>query len=490
MKLYHNAKFYALNSDNDIYQAILVENGVIRKCYKQTPHMTNIEKIDLKGSTVFPGFIDSHTHSFEGGLYSMGADLQNATSLEEVYELIDASPVLGKYKFAFGLDENRLKEKRFPTKSELDKVVPNNPLLLRRIDGHSCVVNSKALTIIDFPHKLPNNFNGLLNKENNDIAAHTFHNTLDAEAILEAYKAANDIAVRSGLTTVHTMIGDAQNSFNHFPLIQDNLSKFDINFVLYPQFFNVEKALARNSKRIGGCILADGSFGSHTAALSSPYTDDSSCLGNLYQTDEFWDDFVWEAHRNNLQVGVHCIGDSAIDQIVNAYVKAQKRDPKDLKHQIIHNELMSDETLSKMSEYNISAVMQPSFDKLWGGEEQFYAKVLGKERAMQTNRFKTILDSGVLLAGSSDWYITTLNILEQLEAAISHHNKQERLSIGEAIKIYTTNAATLENVTNKGFIAPDFKADMSILKLDPFLEKSFSNNEIVGVVISGKIFYV
>ena len=187
---------------------------------------------------------------------------------------------------------------------------------------------------------------------------------------------------------------------------------------------------------------------------------------------------------------MHCIGDSAIDQIVNAYVKAQKRDPKDLKHQIIHNELMSDESLSKMSEYNISAVMQPSFDKLWGGEEQFYAKVLGKKRAMQTNRFKTILNSGVFLAGSSDWYITTLNVLEQLEAAISHHNKQERLSIGEAIKIYTTNAATLENVTNKGFIATDYKADMSILKLDPFLEKSFSNNEIVGVVIAGKIFYV
>lgn len=484
MKLFHNARFYSLNASNDVYEAVLVEDGVVKSCLKETPQIADVEKIDLQGCVVFPGFTDSHTHSFEGGLYSMGADLQEATSLQEVYELIDASPVLGNYKFAFGLDENRLQEKRFPTMQELDKVVPNNPLLLRRVDGHSCVINTKALDIIKFPHQLPHDFKGLLTKENNDVAAHTFHNTLTDKAILTAYQAANDIAIKSGLTTVHTMIGDAQDSYNHFPLIQDNLNKFALDFVLYPQFFDVKKAVERGSPRIGGCILADGSFGSHTAALYSSYKDNST-TGTLYQSDQFWDDFVWEAHCNNLQVGVHCIGDRAIDQIVNAYVKSQQRESKDLKHQIIHNELMSDEALAKMVEFNISAVMQPLFDKLWGGDKQFYAQVLGKERAKKTNRFKSILQSGVLLAGSSDWYITTLNILEQLQAAISIHNREERLSVAEAIKIYTTNAAILEGAYDKGLIAPNYKANFSILKFDPFISNSFLNNEIVGVVIAG-----
>ncbi len=490
MKLYYNAKFYSMDYDNSIYKAVLVNEGLIEDCFTSIPIIPGAEKIDLHGATVFPGFTDSHTHSFEGGLYSMGADLQEASSLAEVFELIDNSPLIGNYKFAYGLDENKLQEKRFPTIQELDGVVPNNPLLLRRIDGHSCVINSHALSIINFPKPLDKNFSGLLTKEYNDIAAHTFHNTLADEAIIEAYLAADKIAQKSGLTSVHTMIGDAQYSFNHFPLIQDNLSRFTTNFVLYPQFFDVDKAIESGSRRIGGCILADGSFGSHTAALTQSYSDKQNCFGSLYQNDEFWESFIWDAHKNNLQVGVHCIGDKAIAQIVNAYVKAQEREPKKLRHQIIHNELMSDESLKLMQKNNISAVMQPTFDRLWGGNNQFYAEVLGVDRALKTNRLKTIYDSGVLLAGSSDWYITSLNILEQLQAAISHHNPLERLSVNEAIMIYTRNSAKLEGVENKGMIAKNFIANMTILRDDPFVNNSFLDNKVLSVINLGDLFNV
>lgn len=490
MKLYFNAKFYAMDETDNTYKAILVNNDTIEECFENVPKLSDVEKIDLQGATVFPGFADSHTHSFEGGLYSMGADLQEANSLSEVFELIDNSPVIGDYKFAYGLDENRLKERRFPTLQELDKIVPMNPLLLRRIDGHSCVINSQALSIIKFPKPLEKDFSGLLRREYNDIAAHTFHNTLTDEAIIDAYLAADKIAQKSGLTTVHTMIGDAQYSYNHFPLIQDKLARFSTNFVLYPQFFDVKKALERGSKRIGGCILADGSFGSHTAALTQPYTDAPNSYGNLYQEDVFWESFVMDAHKNNLQVGVHCIGDKAIAQIVNAYVKAQKKEPKDLKHQIIHNELMSDESLLLMKEYNISAVMQPMFDQLWGGDNQFYAEVLGIERASQTNRLKTIVNSGVLLAGSSDWYITTLNVLEQLQAAISHHNQAERLSVKEAIRVYTRNASVLEGVENKGIIAKRYLANMTVLQNDPIIRNSFLDNKVVSIISLGKLINV
>lgn len=491
MKLLYKAKFYALDRDNSVYSAVLIDDsGIILETYKESPTdiASNIEKIDLGNSYVFPGFTDAHTHSFEGGLYNMCADLQAATSIAEVLELISASPVIGNYKFAFGLDENSLKEGRFPTREELDRVVPNNPLLLRRVDGHSCVVNSRALDIINLPHSLPSNFTGLLRKEDNDIAAHTFHNTLTDEAILRAYHSANDHAIKSGLTSVHTMIGDAQYNFNHYPLIQDNLDNFDIHYELYPQSFNIEQALSRNATRIGGCILADGSLGSHTAAISVPYLDAPDCRGNLYQTDKFWQDYVWEAHKNNLQVGVHCIGDRAIEQVVDAYVLAQKREPKDLKHMIIHNEMMSDATLEKMKTYNIAATMQPTFDRLWGGKEQFYAEVLGVERSLNMNRFKSIWDSGVLLTGSSDWYVTTLNVLEQMQAAISHHNPAERLSIEEALRIYTNTPAILAHDKSRGYIAKGMRSEFTVLEKDPFKENNFSSNKIKSVIIGTKIF--
>ncbi len=490
MKLYYNAKFFSMDEEGNVYQAILINKDTIQECYFDTPKLDGVEKIDLEGASVFPGFTDSHTHSFEGGLYSLGADLHQANSLADVFEIIKESPVIGNYKFAFGLDENQLKEKRFPSISELDKVEADHPLLLRRVDGHSCVINSKALSLINFPYSLPGDFNGLLTKELNDVAAHTFHNTLTDEAILQAYQAADKIASKSGLTCVHTMIGDAQYSYNHFPLIKDNLGNFTTDFVIYPQFFDVEKALDIGSKRIGGCILADGSFGSHTAALNQAYTDDPKAYGSLYQTDEFWDNFVWKAHQNNLQVGVHCIGDKAIAQIVGAYAKAQARQEKDLKHQIIHNELMSDQSLALMKKYNISAVMQPMFDRLWGGDNLFYSKVLGLERTRKTNRFKTIFDSGVLLAGSSDWYITSLNILEQLQAAIDHHNVKERLSLKEAIQIYTINAAKLQGANNKGLIAKNYLANMTVLRDDPFIRKDFISNKVLALISQGKYIHV
>lgn len=489
-KLFYNASFYSMDEQNSIYNAILVDNGIISQCFYKKPEITEIEKIDLQGACVFPGFTDSHTHSFEGGLYSMGANLQEAKNLSEVFELIDQSPLIGNYKFAFALDENKLTERRFPTIAELDRILPNNPLLLRRVDGHSCVINSKAKEMINFPKRLPVNFDGLLTKENNDVAAHTFHNTLTNEAIIKAYQAADLLAQKAGLTSVHTMIGDAQYNYNHFPLIQDNLNNFTTDFVLYPQFFDVDKALIRNSKRIGGCILADGSFGSHTAALNESYSDLNNNFGKLYQSDEFWDKFVWKAHQNDLQVGVHCIGDKAIAQVVRAYVKAQKKSQKDLKHQIIHNELMDDESLKMMKDYNISAVMQPMFDHLWGGRNNFYAKVLGEERALKTNRFKTILTNNILLVGSSDWYITNLNILEQLQAAITHHNPAESLSIEEAIRIYTVNASNLEGVSDKGYLAPNYLANMTVLEKDPFKSLTFSNNKIKAVISKGRLIYV
>ncbi|MDP8232170.1 MAG: amidohydrolase family protein, partial [Candidatus Zophobacter franzmannii] len=205
-------------------------------------------------------------------------------------------------------------------------------------------------------------------------------------------------------------------------------------------------------------MLADGSFGSRTAALFEPYADDPG-TGTLYQTDEFWNTFVDKAHDSNLQVGVHCLGDKAVDQIFRAYKNAQEKSEKDLRHQLIHCELIDDSILSHIAENNIACVMQPMFDKLWGGPEQFYAQALGVERAMKTNRLKTMIDNGIRVVGSSDWYITPLSPLMGIEAAVNHHNPDERLTIPEAIKIYSENSAWLIHEENsRGIIKEGFKA--------------------------------
>jgi len=450
--------------ENEAYRSILVEDGIILDVFQNIPSTTaNI--VDLQGAFVYPGFIDTHTHSFEGGLYSLGVSLEAVKSIPETLELLAEATPIGGLVFAYHYDENLTAEKRFPTLEELDAIFPNTPLLLRRVDGHSCVINSEAVKRIPWKEALPAGFDGILRKEWNDVAAHWFHSNIDDEGILKAYQQAAKLAVKGGHTCIHTMIGDAAYSPTHYALIEKNKHLFPIEYITYPQMFDIQKAIELGAKRIGGCILADGSFGSHTAALFQPYIDEPANNGILYHDDDFWNAFIMEAHEKNLQVAVHCIGDRAVNQILSAYEKAQQKNPKDLRHELIHCELMNDEMLTRAARAKVSCVVQPMFDRLWGGDSDLYAKVLGVERAMLTNRFQSQQKKGILCTGGSDWYITDLDALKGIDAAVRHHNPNEALKPYDAVKLYTVNAAKLSHDENRlGIIAHGYQADFTCLE--------------------------
>jgi hypothetical protein len=488
MKLFYNAVFHTMNSENDVVKAVLVDNGVILKTFADTPENISAEWIDLQGNHVFPGLIDTHTHSFEGGLYSLSADLGKVKSLQDVFELLKETEPIGNMLFAYQFDENLIREKRFPTIEELDTVIPDIPLLLRRIDGHSCVINSAAAKQIPWEKPLPANFSGILRQRENDFVANWFHQKVDETGIIRAYQKASEIAVKNGLTTIHTMIGDGRNDVEHLPFLQKHLSEFPIEFILYPQITDIHTVLDLGLPRIGGCILADGSFGSHTAGLKKPYLDQPNQFGCCYQTNEYWENFVRQAHAADLQVFVHAIGDAAIQQVLDAYKKAQINSPKNLRHAIIHNELTHNDMLADMAKYGITAVMQPMFDKLWAGENGLYEKVLGKERTKQTNRFRSILNSKILLTGSSDWYVTDLNPFEALNAARNMHNPNESVSPFEALQMYTSNAAKLSgDETRLGKIKETYQADFVVTNINLIDSFDFENVELKFVIKRGNL---
>jgi predicted amidohydrolase YtcJ len=487
MKLFYNAKFYSMRKEGEIFSAILTENGKIIETFCETPKLANIEKIDLQNSFVYPGFIDTHTHSFEGGLYSLSANLENAKNLDEVFQiLVETKPISGKI-FAFHFDENNVLEKRFPTKEELDKIFPDTPLILRRVDGHSCVINSKAAKMINWENPLPSDFNGYLFKRANGKASNWFHKDLTDDAIIQAYQQAANIALQNGHTVVHTMIGDAYSDIKHYKLIKENLHLFPIEFILYPQITDVDIAIEIHSLRIGGCVLADGSLGSHTAALLDPYSDKPETCGILYRSDDFWKKYILKAHENNLQIAIHCIGDAAISQILNCYETVQREDPKDLKHMIIHNELTSDEILDRMAKANVSAVMQPMFDRLWAGKNGLYEERLGRERTSQTTRLASIYKRNILLTGGSDWYITDMNALMGIDAATRIHNEKEQLTPYQAIEIYTKNAAILSGDDNRfGTIEKGKLANFVCLEENIMESKSIKDIAIHSVIVKGE----
>ncbi|MCB5262903.1 MAG: amidohydrolase family protein [Candidatus Cloacimonetes bacterium] len=489
MKIFYNAKFWhKATFDNDI-KAILTDNGKILKLLTALPENTrDYELIDLRGNYVYPGFIDTHTHSFEGGLYSLMIDLGGAKTLQDVFDLIaEGSKDKGKFVFAWNFDEQKIAEGRFPTRAELNAVVRAKNLVLRRVDGHSCIINSFAcyniLSLLGKPHCDEEIFKGF----DNDRAVHWFHNNIASNLILKAYHAASQIALKGGFTTIHTMVGDANRSIGHYSLIQENLDDFGVDYVLYPQSFNIEAALEVGAKRIGGCILADGALGSFTAALYEPYNG-RPIRGNLYQTDSYWYDFITRAHQHNLQVGVHCIGDKAITQINSVYMALANSDFKDLRHQLIHCELTDDALINHIKASGAVPVMQPMFDKLWGGDNGFYAQVLGHERAQSMNRFATMLSRGIKITGSSDWYITELDIVKSLDAAMNHHNPAEALTAAQAIDIYTKNAAWLSHDEKiKGQLLPGLLADFTVLNYD--LGKPGADKRVLATIKEGALLY-
>lgn len=465
MQLYINAHIYTMAEQYDCCSAMLVDGDTIRQVYKTTPTQPiDAEIIDLQGAFVYPGFIDTHTHSFEGGLYSLGANLEHVANLDDVFDILRNTPPVSGMIFAFHFDERSIPEQRFPSLAELDAIHPSTPLILRRVDGHSCAINSAAAKAIDWEEPLSHDFNGYLFQRPNDVAANWFHLNLDDEGILRAYHKAAETAIKAGHTTVHTMIGNGRSNPEHYALIEAHRTKFPVEYILYPQISDVDAALQLGSARIGGCILADGSFGSHTAALTAPYTDKPSTCGTLYHDNAYWMDLVKRAHDANLQVAVHCIGDRAIDQILRCYETVQKENPKDLRHELIHNELVDDAMLNRMKDSNITAVMQPMFDRLWGGPGGLYETVLGKERTRITNRFSSLVKAGITVSGGSDWYVTDLDALAGIEAAMHHHNPNEALPAHEAIAMYTSAAAVVSHDEHRlGKLLAGYQADFVVL---------------------------
>ncbi len=485
---YYNANFY-VPEWNGLVRAVTVVDGIIQALHFLDSDLpADALCIDLKGAWVYPGFIDTHTHSFEGGLYTGGVDLTPCTTVSEVMELM-ASGLRALRKeetlFAWHLDEQLLAEKRFPTLRELDSLSKDHKILLRRVDGHSCMLNTLARKHIASLQTSDEILRGF----DNDKAVHFLHAQLSEETILNAYQRAASEALRGGFITIHTMIGDANQSNTHFKLVSEHLNRFPVNYVLYPQSFNIDSALELGAKRIGGCILADGSLGSHTAALSSPYLDQDT-LGVLYQDSKFWHDFISRAHKARLQVAVHCIGDRAIKQINDVYLHLAETDPADLRHELIHAELCPDHLLNEIQASGAATVMQPAFDRYWGGEQGFYSKVLGPDRAGQMNRFRSLTDLGIPVTFGSDWYITDLNALKGIHAAIHHHNPKERIKPADAIASYTEKAAWLSHDENlRGTITIGKEADFTVVDKDLCEAWEPAERSVLQVINKGEIVY-
>jgi predicted amidohydrolase YtcJ len=244
--------------------------------------------------------------------------------------------------------------------------------------------------------------------------------------------------------------------------------------------------------RVGGCICSDGAFEAHTAALFEPYTDEPDNYGALTYTQEVMDRFILTAHSAGLQIAVHCESERSIEQVLQAMEKALHADPRsDHRHRIEHLELPTYNQIERMANAGIMASMQPAFIPAFVGQEdmRIYKGLLGKSRLERVHPYRTILDHGIPISGGSDSPVTPYDPLAGVQAAVNHPNFRERVTLWEALQMFTSTAAwSAFEEGEKGTIEPGKLADMVVLAQDPFKVSTgaIKDIEIKRVCTGGK----
>ncbi len=421
---------------------------------------------DLHKRLVLPGFIDSHTHIVSAGLNTLGADCSTAKDMEELLHVISGYIAHAgiTQPFGRGFDETMIKERRFPTPEEFESATGGVPFYMVRVDLHSMMVNSSFEARYGFQGS-----GGIIRGEEYDRAVIALGDIASAEDRLKGLAEMQRRAFSAGVTTVHTMEG-WHTDMTNVDFILEHGGDFDLDMVLYPQVYDVSGVAGRGLKRIGGCILVDGSLGSRTAALGESYADMPGNFGRLYHGEEELADFAGRAHELGLQMSFHAIGDAAVRQITDVYERVfSKHGRGKQRHRIEHCVLASDKELDRIAAMGLWLDFQPAFHARWAGAGGLYEQRLGAERVLRVNPMASAVRRGIPVAFGSDCDVTPLDPLGGIRAAVTADRRGESVDIFTAVDAFTVNAAAIAgDECEHGSFRPGNKADFVILDGDLF----------------------
>lgn len=463
------------------------------------------EVVDLQGHFVCAGFNDSHMHVLNFGYALQTADLSVHTgSLEEmlqaVRDFIDEHQIeAGRWVCGRGWNQDYFAgERRFPTREDLDLISTKHPICVTRACGHICVVNTKALEVLEITAGISQPEGGQIDLDENGIPNGIFReNAMDlvhtrlpeptCEDIKEMIMAASQALNSYGITSCQT---DDLLAFHNVPyerVLQayQELGKegrMTVRVYEQSQFTDVaglEKFIESGYHtgvgdewfKIGPLkMLGDGSLGARTAYLSQPYSDDPSACGIAIFTRKQFEDMIGYAHSHGMQVAIHAIGDGILDDILAAYEKALKEYPRsDHRHGIVHCQIMRPDQVEKFAELSLHAYFQAIFLDY---DIHIVEDRVGKGRAASSYVFKTLFER-VHASNGSDCPVELPRALAGIQCAVTRmtigdhmgpYLPEQALTVQQAIDSFTIESAHAsfeEDV--KGRIAPGMYADFVVL---------------------------
>ncbi len=434
-------------------------------------------RVDLKGQTVVPGFVDAHIHFFQTGIDALHIDVSGVRSLKELQEVLRDMAPKGQrtWVFANSFEEDNLQDIELLNRHHLDEAFAERPVWVNRVDYHSAVVNTLALKRLEIPPGTHGMLKGPDGKPDGILRASAYiyskarvSRYYSIEIKDKAVKAAVQACLPKGITAVHALEGGDVFGDEGVHAVLRKMNTIPLDLSLFLQEKDIFLTNRLGFEHLGGCILVDGSIGSYTAALNENYEGFDNLRGILYERWRALSSFVSKAHRAGVQLAFHAIGPRAIQMVLDAYAKAMRKTPRyDHRHRIEHFELATDEQIRQAAELGVIASMQPAFEWYWGGPAGMYAARLG-ERWRNTNRFRSMLDAGVVIAGGSDANVTPPDPLLGMHAAVNHANHHERIDPARALRMMTLDSAYAAFTEKRqGSITPGKEASFVVLEEDP-----------------------
>jgi predicted amidohydrolase YtcJ len=386
-----------------------------------------------EGALLTPAFVDAHVHATATGLALTGLDLHPSLSLAEaVASVADHVGAGDGIVLGTGWDETPWPERRGLTRHDLDAVVGDRPAYLARVDVHSATVSTALLDRIPGITGMPGyDADGQLRLDAHHAARRAAYGAVAPDQRRAAQRATLDAAAALGIGCLHEMAGPEVSG------AEDLAGLLELAAGAGPRVIGYWGELAERGgldvvreldlAGAGGDLFCDGAFGSHTAALSRPYSDRPDTSGALrFETGQLVD-HVRRCTEAGIQAGFHCIGDAAVEQVLGAVGTVVQElgaaAVRACRHRLEHVEMVDAAAVARMRAWGMVASVQPAFDAAWGGDAGMYVERLGTARAAATNPFAGLADAGVALALGSDAPVTPLDPWGGVHAAVDHRTR-------------------------------------------------------------------
>jgi len=511
-----NATIITLDSEESIASCLAVRDGIIVAVGGDAEVKSKyraVTTIDAQGLYVYPGFIDAHSHFTGYSEFLRYADLGGARSFEELLTIVDKyhKEYPDQWIIGRGWDQNKWPGKEFPENSVLNKLYPDIPVILTRVDGHAVLANQAAIQKAGLMEPYPSGEavkkEGLLTGVFLESTADKIKASIPKPSPVEMVRLidrAASLCHAAGLTGVNDAGIDKDVILMLDSLQKSGKLKMRIDAMINPTEENMEYFMKQGgyrtaSLRVGSVkIYADGALGSRGACLLDPYTDDPENCGIMVTDAAEITRICKKAHEHGFQVNTHAIGDSAVRMVLGIYAQFLE-EKNDRRWRIEHAQVVHEQDFEKFGTFSVIPSVQSTHatsDMLWAPQR------LGTERIKNAYAYRRLLMQNGWIPNGTDFPIENISPLLTFYAAVARKDllgkpdggfqPKSALSRTEALKSITLWAAKASFEENKrGSIEKGKMGDIVILDKDllNMPEKDILATRVMFTILNGEVVY-